>query len=80
MGRKLGEFGESSAVRQTKTKVMVTIDNPLADLFIYQSFSRQMLEKIKFAKHSACCYTVMNYRLLGTHSAQKNESQVVRYM
>ena len=34
-------------------KLVVTIDNPLADLFICQTFFRQTLEKSRFAKHSA---------------------------
>ena len=33
--------------------VVVTIDNPLADLLIRQTFFRQTLEKSRFAKHSA---------------------------
>ena len=35
------------------SKLVVTIDNPLADLFIRQTFFRQTLEKSRFAKHSA---------------------------
>ena len=50
MGRKFGEFGESSAICQTKT--VVSINNPLAVLFIRQTFFCQMLEKSKFVKHS----------------------------
>ena len=54
----VGEFGESSAIRQTKSpKLVVTINKPLADLFICQTFFRQMLEKSKFTKVS--CYTVV---------------------
>ena len=50
---KFGKFGESSAIRQTKTiKVVVTINNPLADLFICQTFYHQTLEKSKFSKYS----------------------------
>ena len=49
-GSKLDEFGKSSTIRQTK--VVVTINNPLADLFILQTFIHQMLEKTKLAKHS----------------------------
>ena len=50
---KFGKFGKSSWFAKLKPyKVVVTIDNPLADLFICQTFSRQMLEKSKFAKHS----------------------------
>ena len=36
------------------SKLIVTIDNPLADLFIRQTFFRQTLEKRRFVKHSAC--------------------------
>ena len=35
------------------SKLIVTIDNPLADLFIRQTFFRQTLENSRFAKHSA---------------------------
>ena len=35
------------------SKLVVTIDNPLADLFIRQTFFRQTLEKSRFTKHSA---------------------------
>ena len=51
-GRKFGEFGESPVIRQTKTIqiIIITIDNPLADLFIRQTF---FTEKSKLAKHSA---------------------------
>ena len=35
------------------SKLVVTIDNPLADLFIRQTFFHQTLEKSRFAKHSA---------------------------
>ena len=35
------------------SKLVVTIDNPLADLFIRQTFFRQTLEKSRFAKHYA---------------------------
>ena len=34
------------------SKVLVTINNYLADLFIRQTFFRQALEKSKFTKHS----------------------------
>ena len=41
---KFGEFGESSVIRQTKSsKLVLTIDNLLADLLICQ---------LSFAKHS----------------------------
>ena len=33
-------------------KLVVTINNPLAELFIRQTFFRQMLKKSKFTKHS----------------------------
>ena len=35
------------------SKIVVTIDNPLADLFIRQTFFRQTLEKSRLTKHSA---------------------------
>ena len=39
--------------KQKPSKLAVTIDNPLADLLIRQTFFRQTLEKSRFAKHSA---------------------------
>ena len=55
MGRKLGKFGEWSAFAKLKpSKLVVTINNLLADLFICQTFFYQMLEKGKFTKHSPC--------------------------
>ena len=48
--RKFGKFGESSAIRQTKT--IKSSSNPLADLFIRQTFFQQMLQKSKFTKNS----------------------------
>ena len=35
------------------SKLIVTIDNPLADLFIRQTFFHQTLENSRFAKHSS---------------------------
>ena len=35
------------------SKLVVTIDNPLADLFIRQTFFHQTLKKSRFTKHSA---------------------------
>ena len=35
------------------SKLIVTIDNPMADLFIRQTFFRQMFENSRFVKHSA---------------------------
>ena len=35
------------------SKLIVTIDNPLPDLFIRQTFFCQTLENSRFAKHSA---------------------------
>ena len=50
------------------SKVVVTINNPLADLFIRQTFFHQTLEKSKFAKPSPCqifpLYGIPNLRLL----------------
>ena len=37
----------------TPSKLVVTIDNPLADLFIRQTFFCQTLEKSRFAKYFA---------------------------
>ena len=34
------------------SQLVVTINNPLADLFICQTFFHQALEKSRFAKHS----------------------------
>ena len=45
---KFGEFGELSAIRQTK--LVLTINNLLADLLIRQTFFCQMLETSQFAK------------------------------
>ena len=51
---KSGEFGESSAIHQTKTiQLVLTISSPLADLLIHQTFFRQRLEKSQFAKLSS---------------------------
>ena len=36
------------------SKLVVTVDNLLADLFIRQTFFRQMFRKNKFAKVSPC--------------------------
>ena len=42
----VGKFGESFMSRQTKpSKLVLTINNLLADLFICQTFFRQMLKK-----------------------------------
>ena len=35
------------------SKLIPTIDNPMADLFIRQTFFRQTLKNSRFAKHSA---------------------------
>ena len=50
---KFGEFGKSFVIRQTKpSKLVLTINNLLADLLIRQTFFRQMLETSQFAKFS----------------------------
>ena len=36
------------------SKLIVTIDNPMSDLFICQTFFRQTFENSRFTKHSAC--------------------------
>ena len=47
MGRKLGKFGESPVIHQTKpSELVVTINNPLADLFICQTFSAKHLKRV----------------------------------
>jgi len=52
-GRKLGEFGESSVIRQTKTIQISTYNyNILAEFIHSPNFFRQMLETSKFAKLS----------------------------
>ena len=55
---KFGEFGESSAIHQTKTiqtstdiVILITL---LLNLFICQTFPRQTFKKSKFAKVSLC--------------------------
>ena len=64
MARKFGEFNESSAIHQTK--VVVTINKPLADLFIHQTFfqvlKRVNLPNILPAKVS--CYKVYMYTVV----------------
>ena len=45
-----GQFGELSAIRQTK--LVLTINNLLADLLIRQTLFCQMLKKSQFAKLS----------------------------
>ena len=49
-GGKFGKFGELSAICQTK--LVLTINNLLADLLIRQTLFCQMLETSQFAKHS----------------------------
>ena len=49
---KFGEFGKSSVIRQTKTKLVLEINNLLADLLICQTFFRLVLKKSQFAKLS----------------------------
>ena len=57
-GGKFGEFGELSAIHQTKTiRLVLQINNLLADLLIHQTFICQMLETSQFAKLSH--YTVI---------------------
>ena len=51
-GGNVGEFGQSSVIRQTK--LVLIINNLLADLLICQTFFRQMLEKSQFAKLFPC--------------------------
>ena len=52
---RFGKFVELSAIHlhQTKTiHISSSSNNPLADLFIHQTFVHQMLNKSKFAKHT----------------------------
>ena len=55
---KFGEFGKSSMIHQTEpSKLVLTINNLLADLLICQTFFHQMLETSHFAKlspHQTC--------------------------
>jgi len=54
-GRKFGEFGESSVIRQTKTTQISTYNyNLLAESIHSPNFFRQMLETSKFAKLYPC--------------------------
>ena len=54
-GGKFSEFGESSAICQTKTiKLVFTINNLLADLLICQTFFHQTLKKSQFTKLFPC--------------------------
>ena len=49
--RKKGKFGESSIIRQLKpSKLVITINNLLADLLIRQTIFRHILENSPFAK------------------------------
>ena len=68
-GEKFGEFGELSAIRQTK--LVLTINNLLADLLIRQTFFRQMLETSQFAKLSR--YTIHNCLLNRTNISRLTE-------
>ena len=43
---KFGEFGELSAIHQTKSSSYN--NNPLAGLFIYQTFSAKCLKRVNF--------------------------------
>ena len=55
--RNVGEFGKSSVIHQTKTsKLVLIINNLLADQLICQIFFCQMLKTSQFAKLSP--YTV----------------------
>ena len=66
---KFGEFGEPSMIRQTKScKLVLTIDNLLADLLICQTFFRQALKKSQITKLS--CYTVCRYAIVHHENKQ----------
>ena len=75
MGRKFGEFGESSEIHQTKTfKVAVAINNSLADLFFCQTFSTKRLKRVNspyILPAKLSCYTV--YPQSRRHAAPKGD-------
>ena len=53
VGGKFGEFGKLSMIHQTKpSKLVLTINNLLADLLICQTFFCQRLEQSQFTKLS----------------------------
>ena len=72
IARKFGEFGESSAIRPRfaklkPSKLVLTINNLLADLSIRQTFFCQMLKTSQFAKFPPARlsrYTVLYIQLL----------------
>ena len=50
---KFGKFGESYMIRQLKSsKLVLTMNNLLADLLIRQTFFHQRFEQSQFAKFS----------------------------
>ena len=61
-GGKFDDFGELSVIHQTKTiRLVLTINNLLADLLIHQTFFCQRLKKSQFTKLSPAklsCYIV----------------------
>ena len=66
----VGEFGESSVIRQTKTIQISTYhNNLLADLLIHQTFFCQMLKRVDlpmFSLTKVSLHTVQGYVHLST--------------
>ena len=64
---KFGKFGESFAIHQTK--VVVTINNPLVDLFIHQTFSAKYLNSPNILPTKFSRYTLISYNYLKSKSS-----------
>ena len=59
-GRKFGEFGKFSVIRQTKTiQINTTIDNLLAGLFTCQTFFAKCSDRANLPNFPAIWYTVI---------------------
>ena len=58
------------------SKLVVTINSPLADVFIRQTFFRQTLEKSRFAKHSAR----QIFPLYGNYQSVISNSEISCYL
>ena len=52
-GDNVGEFGESSMIRQT-SKLVFIINNPLANLLVHQIFFSQLLKTSQFVNVFPC--------------------------
>ena len=61
-GRKFDGFGELSVILQTKaiqsTYIVVTINNPLADLFICKTFSAKCLKRVNSSRQTFPLYGI----------------------